>query len=101
MANNPKPTGTISADPNPISVPAGTTLGLTKISWTTTAKKVAVCIGSPGGQVLAAANSGSNSALTGKGVTDRMVFYLQDISEGQQLTNAHTLATVVVKHAPR
>ena len=96
-----KPTGSISADPNPIFAPAGTTLGVTRLSWSTTAKRVAVCAGSPSGQIFAASHQGSHSAETGKWVSDGMTFYLQDVSEGQPLNAAHTLATVTVKLKPR
>jgi len=91
-----KPTGSISANQNPILVPAGATAGQTTIRWTSTAKTVVVCVGSPSGQIFAASHQGNHSAATGKWVTDRMTFFLQNVSENQPLATAHTLASVTV-----
>jgi hypothetical protein len=35
--------------------------------------------------------------MTGQWVTNGMTFYLQDVSQGQPLTAANTLATLVVQ----
>ncbi|MGA7411580.1 MAG: FG-GAP-like repeat-containing protein [Bryobacteraceae bacterium] len=90
------PTGSISATPNPISVPLGVTVGVTIITWNSTrASTVEVHVGSPNGTLFGGGGP-TGSAQTGQWVTDGMTFYLQDTSGGNPLTAAHTLATVVV-----
>jgi hypothetical protein len=93
----------ISASPNPIPVPPGSTLGATTIQWNvpnsgewfpTSASSVEVHIGSPTGPIFAAGGN-TGSATTGEWVTDGMVFYLQDVTSGKPLTAANTIATVV------
>jgi len=101
MTSPIEPTGSISANPNPIPAPSGAISGQTTIRWTSTAKTVVVCVGSPSGQILAATHQGNHSAATGKWVTDRMTFFLQNVSEKQPLSAAHTLASVTVALKPQ
>jgi hypothetical protein len=93
----------ISASPNPIPVPPGSTLGATTVQWNvpntgewfqSAARLVEVHIGSPTGPIFAAGGN-TGSATTGEWVTDGMVFYLQDVTSGKPLTAANTISTVV------
>jgi hypothetical protein len=89
----------LSANPNPIPVPPGSVMGKTTLQWnvpSTTSTEVHV--GSPTGPIFAAGH-GAGTATTGNWVTDGMVFYLQDVTAGKPLTNANTLATLVVNLA--
>lgn len=91
-----KATGTITADPNPVKVCDGTGAGITKLTWSASGTYlVAVRIGSPDG--IGFAETGpTGSKLTGKWVGNGTVVYLQDLSEGKQLTSENTIATVVI-----
>ena len=88
--------GTIVADPNPVAVCDGSGLGITTLTWTSTAATVEVHVDSPIGALFAQTGSGTYSKSTGKWVTNGSVFYLQDVSNGLSLTSANTLATVKV-----
>ncbi|HJQ26314.1 MAG TPA: PQQ-dependent sugar dehydrogenase [Blastocatellia bacterium] len=88
--------GTINASPNPIQVCDGSGLGTTTLTWASTAATVEVHVGSPNGSLFASSGPGTFSKATGKWVTNGMVFYLQDVSNGLPLTAANTLATVQV-----
>ena len=91
------PSGTLTANPNPISVTDGSGLGVTTLNWTsvnTTA--VEVHVGSPSGPLFFGPTSVNGSATTGKWVTNGTKFYLQNVSGGLPLTSANTLATVTV-----
>jgi hypothetical protein len=100
-AETPPSTGgknaTITADPNPIVVCDGSSVGVTKLTWTSTgATTVEVHVNSPSGDLLA--RGGPNgTATTGKWVTYKTVFYLQDVSDGKSLTRDNTLATLAAK----
>ena len=87
-------TGSISASPNPIQACDG--LGVTTLTWTSTAGLVEVHVNSPAGPLFSQSGSGTASSTTGKWVVDGTVFYLQDVSGGLPLTSANTLATVTV-----
>jgi glucose/arabinose dehydrogenase len=92
----PPPAGSIAASPNPIVVCSGTT-GVTQLSWTTSGtSRVEVHIGSPTGSTFAVTGTGSQTRTTGNWVSEGMVFYLQNTSDGLPLTAANTLATVVL-----
>ncbi|MGA7410633.1 MAG: FG-GAP-like repeat-containing protein [Bryobacteraceae bacterium] len=82
-----------TANPNPI--PAAS-IGATTLNWNApTATAVQIHVGSPTGTLfLSGGNVGS--AVTGEWVTDGMVFFLQDVSDGKPLTAANTLAQLVV-----
>ncbi len=89
----------MSANPNPISVAAGT-LGQTTISWSAPdAQVVEIHLGSPSGSLFT--NQGNRGSIqTGVWVSDGMTFYLQDVTGGKPLTADYTLATLVVHLQP-
>jgi hypothetical protein len=85
----------ITADPNPIQ-DDGSGLGVTSISYTFfEGEPVEIRVGAPDGPLFARPNQ-CGQLTTGKWVTDRMIFFLQDVSRGKPLTKAHTLATVTI-----
>jgi hypothetical protein len=85
-----------TADPNPVTVTDGTKMGVTKLTWNTTAAKfVEIRVGKPDGPLLCEGNS-TGSCVTAKWVTDGMTFYLQD-SAGKVTDPTATLATVSVQ----
>jgi len=86
----------LSANPNPIPVAFGATVGATTISWNApTGTLVEVHLTSPDGPLFAAGVS-EGSAATGAWVSDGMTFYLQDVTGGKALAAANTLGTAVV-----
>ncbi len=90
------PQSSLSANPNPITVPTGTMVGATTITWSAPqATRIELHVGSPTGTLFASGGS-SGSAPTGPWVTDGMTFYLQDTTGGKVLTAANTLATLLV-----
>ena len=91
-----KPTGTITAKPNPIVPPEGALAGRTTLSWTSEgAESVEVHVGSPSGPLFSRQTE-SGSATTGDWVSDGMTFYLQDVSDGKPLSSENTLSEVRV-----
>jgi hypothetical protein len=85
----------LTASPNPITVTSGI-YGQTTISWNApSASIIQVHVGAPNGPLFTD-NFNSGSMMTGQWVTNGMVFYLQDVSYGQSLTAANTLATLTV-----
>ncbi|MDQ2945458.1 MAG: hypothetical protein M3Y27_05860 [Acidobacteriota bacterium] len=85
----------LTASPNPIPV-MGVADGITTISWNApNASSVEIHVGSPNGPLFA---SGGNqgSAQTFAWVTDGMIFYLQDVTNGKPLTASNTLLTLIV-----
>jgi len=92
----PTPSGTLTANPNPIQVCDGTGQGVTTLSWTTSnVTSVQVRAGAPNG-TLVGSGGPSGNVTTGKWVTNGTVFYLQNVSNGLPLTSANTLATRTV-----
>ena len=90
------PRATFTADPNPVTVTDGTKLGITKLTWNTTATKFAeIHVGKPDGPLLCE-GYGTGSCVTAKWVTDGMIFYLQD-STGKVTDPSATLAAVTVQ----
>src|SRR5271157_2318515 len=90
------PRATFTADPNPATVSDGTKLGVTKLTWNTTAtKSVEIHVGKPEGPLLCRGTS-TGSCDTGKWVTDGMIFFLQD-SAGNVTDSSATLAAVRVQ----
>ena len=88
-----------TASPNPIPVAAGDSHGVTTISWNApSATYIQIRVGAPDG-TLFTDNLSSGSVQTGDWVADGLTFYLQDVSTGQPLTAANTLATLVVNLA--
>ena len=95
-----KPSGWIRADPNPLRLADGERLGVTTLSWSAEGTgAVAVHVGTADGPVFSRGGP-SGDATSGEWVEDGMVFYLQDASQSQPPTSAHTLDTVVVHTAP-
>lgn len=95
-----RPTGSISANPNPFT-PDVRGLGQTTLTWTSAiTNKVEVHVNAPDGNRLATSGPGSFSVTTGQWVRNGMTFYLQDVSNGQPLTSANTLATVMMTASP-
>lgn len=87
---------TLSASPNPIPVDAGATAGTTTISWNApNSSVIEIHVNSPDGPIFTH-NVNSGSMATENWVTNGMVFYLQDVSGGQPLVSAFTLATLTV-----
>lgn len=90
--------GSISANPNPITVSSGGSTGRTTLSWQATgASVVQIRIGSATGTPMTGFESPVGSVQTGDWVYDGMVFYLQDASDGNSSGSAKTLATVRVQ----
>src|SRR5881628_1473397 len=88
----------IIADPNSIKVCDNSGIGITAVAFTIEppVEAVDVRVGSPtGGQLASLGHSGY--AITGLWVTDGLVFYLQDITNGKALTPENTLATVTAR----
>jgi hypothetical protein len=70
--------------------------GTTTISWNApSATVIEIHIGSPTGPLFTH-NTNSGSMQTGAWVTNGLVLYLQDVSIGQPLTSAYTLATLTL-----
>ena len=97
----PLPAGKHAAiviDPNPVKVCDNSGIGMTAVAFTIEPpiKAVDVRVGSPTGGQLASL-AGSGYAFTGNWVTDGLVFYLQDITDGKPLTPENTLATATAK----
>ncbi|HEX4229519.1 MAG TPA: hypothetical protein VHZ07_12680 [Bryobacteraceae bacterium] len=90
--------GTLTLSPNPIPVSGGQD-GTTTITWNAPfATAVEIHLGSPSGPLFAGGGS-TGSATTGPWVTDGMVFYLQDASNGNATSPSNTLATVTANLA--
>lgn len=90
------PRASFTAEPNPVTVTDGTKLGITKLTWNTTAAKfVQIRVGKPDGPLLCE-GSNTGSCDTAKWVTDGMIFYLQD-SAGKVTDPSATLAAVTVQ----
>ena len=84
------------ANPNPIDVTDGSGLGQTTLFYNApSASTVQIHLGAPDGPLFAGGNS-TGQATTGKWVTDGMVFYLQDVTDGNDLTEENTIDTVTV-----
>jgi polysaccharide pyruvyl transferase WcaK-like protein len=95
-----KITGFITAAPNPIPDADNSGLGATTLSWSVEgATLVEVRVGAPDGPLLSRTGP-TGTARTGGWVSDGLVFFLQDVSEGRPLTASHTLATATVNVAP-
>lgn len=91
-----KSTGAITANPNPVQTRDIYGLGKTTLDWhSEKTEMVEVRIGSPDGPLLSRTGS-RGSATTGTWVSNGMVFFLQDVTDGLPLTLANTLAMVTV-----
>jgi len=93
----PKPTGSITANPNPIILNDRLGLGVTSLKWMSLGTElVEVHIDKPDGPLFLRAGS-SGEATTGKWVRNKMTFYLQDVSEEKPLTSNNTLSSVKIE----
>ena len=91
--------GTITTDPNPILVSG--VYGQTELIWSCAAcTTTEVHIGSPGGPLFAAGTS-TGFATTGTWVTNGMVFYLQNSSNGNATDPANTVGWIEVDTQPQ
>jgi glucose/arabinose dehydrogenase len=89
--------GTITANPNPIQLSAGSSTGATNILWSSAyCSKVEVHRDSPSGLLVARSGPGSFSQMSGNWVTEGTKLFLQDVSNGQPLTSAYTLDSVTL-----
>ena len=90
-------TGTLSANPNPISVCDESGLGITTISWTVQdATTIEIHVGRPNGDLFTRSEQPSGEASTNKWVKDGTLFYLQDVSDGRPLKPEQTIAILQV-----
>jgi hypothetical protein len=87
---------TLTASPNPITLPAGQTAAATTLSWTAPGP-VQIRVNSPTGPAMTGIEGPSGSAQTGNWVTDGTTFYLQDAGDGDSSGAAKTLTTVRVQ----
>ena len=89
--------GILRATPNPVEVSDISGTGTVLLKWQSfLTKKVELHIDSPDGQIIHSGNS-SGSFTTGNWIANDMVFYLQDISGGMNLSPSNTLSKVTVK----
>jgi glucose/arabinose dehydrogenase len=90
------PTGSITADPNPL-ITDWRGLGATTLHWTSYGTtQVQVHVNAPNGTGFSGSGPGTFSATTGEWAGPGMTFYLQNVSNGLPLTSANTLATVTL-----
>ena len=90
-------TGTISASPNPLPLPAGISGGPISIRWRASGvQRVDIRVGSPEGPSMTGFVSNESSADTGDWVRNGMVFYLQNADGGESAGAARTIATTRV-----
>jgi hypothetical protein len=97
----PQPeSGYLLAAQNPVQVQGSTGVGSAVLNWSTnTASAVEIHVGAPDGPRLAW--GGPQGSVTADGwVTDSMVFYLQDVSNGEPLTSEFTIATQTIGFTP-
>lgn len=88
--------GVITASPNPAPIAPGTPYGKTSITWTApSASATEIHIGSPSGPLFAAGTN-TGAATTGSWVTDGMIFYLQDATNGNSTSPKNTLGTLTI-----
>ncbi len=91
---------TMSASPNPVTIASGSVDGVTTLTWNAPmATTVEIHVYSPTGPLFVRGNN-SGSMTTGTWVTNGMMFYLQDVSNGKPLVSDNTLAVVTITTAP-
>jgi len=87
------PTGSITADPNPLSSDPG----VTTVAWTSFGTStVEIHVNAPNGNRFAGSGPGSFTARTPQWARAGMTFYLQNVSNGLPLTAANTIAKVTL-----
>lgn len=92
----PVPAGTIAAGPNPVTVCDDAGGGHTVLTWSSTATTaVEVHAGAADGPLVASSDGGMHQQSIDD-VSGATSYYLQDVSTGQPLDAAGTLATVAV-----
>ncbi|MGC2660269.1 MAG: hypothetical protein WA324_20125, partial [Bryobacteraceae bacterium] len=84
--------GALTINPNPILAGNGATTGVATVSWNVTQSSVEIHLGSPGGPLWGAGGP-TGSGTTGNWVTNGLVFYLQDATQGTVTSPANTIAT--------
>lgn len=101
QSNGGHPTvGSITAYPNPITVPDYSGLGVTTLSWRSFgASVVEVHVDAPDGPLFSAMGP-VGAAVTGKWVREGTTFYLQDVSNGLPLAHENTLDRVTLHVIP-
>ena len=78
-----------------ITLASGQTAGRTTLTWrTSTAIRVQIRVGSADGTPMTGLEGPTGSAQTGDWVTDGMMFYLQDASDGDSSGPSKTIAIV-------
>ena len=83
----------LTASPNPIALTAGSTTGMTTISWNAPgAQFIQVRVNSPTGPLLTY-DGNSGSMQTGNWVTNGMTFYLINVTNGQSTVLASLVVT--------
>lgn len=91
------PRATFTADPNPVPAADSSKLGVTKLSWSTTATKSAeIHVGKPDGPLLCVGFA-TGTCMTGLWVRDGMTFFLQDSGAPKPTDPSATLAVVTAK----
>ncbi len=82
--------------PNPIHL-NGATYGQTMITWyaPSSVQYIQIRVGSPSGPLFTT-NFPQGSMMTGQWVTDGMILYLQDITNGKALNANNTIAKVIL-----
>jgi hypothetical protein len=94
--------GVITASPNPVIALAGRSTGAATLNWQSAGvTRVQIRIGSPAGPTLTGLESPLGSATTGNWVSNGMMFYLQDASDGASQGATRTLASVRVQVVSR
>jgi hypothetical protein len=89
--------GILMATPGLVMPAAGQTLGATRLSWQASGvTSVQIRVLSPTGPPMTGIEAPSGSATTGDWVSDGMLFYLQDATDGDSSGAAKTLATIRV-----
>jgi hypothetical protein len=93
------PRATFTADPNPVTADSNK-LGVTKLTWSTTAAKSAeIHVGKPDGALLCVGYA-IGTCTTGQWVVDGMTFYLQDSGAAKPTDASSTLAVVTARVQP-
>ena len=91
---------TLTASPNPATASTGTIDAVVTLTWNAPlATTIEIHVGTPTGPLFTR-DGNSGSMTTGAWVTNGMVFYLQDVSNGRALNSDGTLATLTVTVTP-
>jgi hypothetical protein len=90
-----KPGVTLTANPDPIIVDDGGSLGETNLSWTSSSAHTEIHISSPDGPLLVKGGP-SGSARTGLWVTNGMKIFLQDGDNANPTSADATLGTLTI-----